>query len=341
MCANAALNGGSAWHLTCWRGVQAERTGLAAKRAAARSGAARLSAPSVGLFTTRAESSDDLWSARRWQFSRYTVLQSRPLPLRARMEADTDSSRDVFEVRGGLLAAAGAALTRASAGPARRWRLRAPRRAALCAPILLRLLRVCEAAVGGHHRGGPVHARVHRPLTRVLPSCAAGGPPARRRHLHVRAAQERGQARQVARHGRGRRGCCATRRAGAGSEAAAAAAAGAACAGRAAEVRPACATLRAPPRAAGTTRWRGRCTRCAVRGAHLALWAACDAARGATQVLDIPIDIVATTDTAVAVCKPASMPVHPTVRGKRSKCCGAVLTCSALRRRRGNTARTV
>ena len=35
---------------------------------------------------------------------RQTVLQSRPLPLRARMEADTDSSRDVFEVRGGLLA---------------------------------------------------------------------------------------------------------------------------------------------------------------------------------------------------------------------------------------------
>jgi hypothetical protein len=28
----------------------------------------------------------------------------------------------------------------------------------------------------------------------------------------------------------------------------------------------------------------------------------------------MPIAIVATTDTAVAVCKPASMPVHPTAR---------------------------
>ena len=60
-------------------------------------------------------------------------------------------------------------------------------------------------------------------------------------------------------------------------------------------------------------RWRR--TRRAVHVAHLGNCAyACDTARGATQVLDMPIVIVATTDTAVAVCKPASMPVHPTAR---------------------------
>jgi len=32
-------------------------------------------------------------------------------------------------------------------------------------------------------------------------------------------------------------------------------------------------------------------------------------------VLHVPIPILATTDTAVVVCKPASMPVHPTARG--------------------------
>jgi hypothetical protein len=54
----------------------------------------------------------------------------------------------------------------------------------------------------------------------------------------------------------------------------------------------------------------------------------------AAQVLDTPIAIVATTDTAVAVCKPASMPVHPTAR--RRGCgvpplrrCGALCTPAA------------
>ena len=71
---------------------------------------------------------------------------------------------------------------------------------------------------------------------------------------------------------------------------------------------------------------RGRRTRSMVHVAHRCECVLlCDVTRSATQVLDMPIDIVATTDTAVAVCKPASMPVHPTVRRERSN---AAVLCS-------------
>jgi tRNA pseudouridine synthase 9 len=40
------------------------------------------------------------------------------------------------------------------------------------------------------------------------------------------------------------------------------------------------------------------------------------------QVLDVPITILATTDTAVAVCKPASMPVHPTGQYRKNSVLG-------------------
>lgn len=40
------------------------------------------------------------------------------------------------------------------------------------------------------------------------------------------------------------------------------------------------------------------------------------------QVLDVPIRVLATTETAVVVCKPASMPVHPTGQYRKNSVLG-------------------
>lgn len=41
-----------------------------------------------------------------------------------------------------------------------------------------------------------------------------------------------------------------------------------------------------------------------------------------TQVLDVPIRVLATSETAVVVCKPASMPVHPTGQYRKNSVLG-------------------